>query len=449
MPFCNGLNKFEKRLFLENIDRSNPQSKLMDIMKYSDQVKYELETDYRLKEFANKIPILGVIFSSIEFWKDLSLLISLCLNILNFLASHYEQKVQTLCIDDGLCFEIKKWEIIETIGSIDKNEFSTLIRSLSFTQCVIGCLIYFEYMMRKSPSIYKLNKEQAEELNYTGSIKTIYILYKTIFEISTSFSIIYYTGVVVFGFLGIYKNKFFFSFLLLEIINRYKTLKNVLVAIKNPYKELILTFILWIILIYYFSIVGYLWLRENHFPHPDKDCNSLLKCVATIFHQNNRMDNGISGYLIPRNKKSQKNPFTWRFLYDEVSNLMLKILIGNMISGIIIDNFDALRKSETEMIYDMNNICTICSLKKDKITKIYKNYGKEYHTHQEVDHSVFNYIFYIIYLYKKEKTELNGMESYIYESAFVQKDITWFPSKKLYIAKPEELEIDSEEDEDD
>ena len=449
LPFCNGLNKFEKRLFLENIDRSNPQSKLMDIMKYSDQVKYELETDYRLKEFANKIPILGVIFSSIEFWKDLSLLISLCLNILNFLASHYEQKVQTLCIDDGLCFEIKKWEIIETIGSIDKNEFSTLIRSLSFTQCVIGCLIYFEYMMRKSPSIYKLNKEQAEELNYTGSIKTIYILYKTIFEISTSFSIIYYTGVVVFGFLGIYKNKFFFSFLLLEIINRYKTLKNVLVAIKNPYKELILTFILWIILIYYFSIVGYLWLRENHFPHPDKDCNSLLKCVATIFHQNNRMDNGISGYLIPRNKESQKNPFTWRFLYDEVSNLMLKILIGNMISGIIIDNFDALRKSETEMIYDMNNICTICSLKKDKITKIYKNYGKEYHTHQEVDHSVFNYIFYIIYLYKKEKTELNGMESYIYESAFVQKDITWFPSKKLYIAKPEELEIDSEEDEDD
>ena len=37
------------------------------------------------------------------------------------------------------------------------------------------------------------------------------------------------------------------------------------------------------------------------------------------------------------------------------------------------------------------------------------------------------------------------MESYIYESAFIQKDITWFPSKKLYIAKPEELEIDSDE----
>ena len=41
------------------------------------------------------------------------------------------------------------------------------------------------------------------------------------------------------------------------------------------------------------------------------------------------------------------------------------------------------------------------------------------------------------------------MESYIYDSAFIQKDITWFPNKKLYIAKPEELEIDSDEDDED
>jgi len=448
-PFCNGLNKFEKQQFLESMDRNTPQSKLMNIMRYSDQVKYELETDYKIKEFASKIPILGVILSNIEFWKDLSLLISICLNVLNFLASHYEQTSTNLCIDEGTCIEIKKWSEIQTLGGLSEDEYDKLIKSLSLFQCIIGCLIYAEYMARKAPSFYKLNRELAEELNYTGKRKTFFILNKTIYEIITSFSIIYYTGVVVFGFLGIYKSNFFFSYLLLEIVTRFKTLQNVLVAIKNPYKELILIFILWIILIYYFSIIGYVWFRDTEFPRPDKDCNSLLKCVATIFHQNNRMDNGISGYLKPRNKYPSKNPFTWRFFYDEIGNLMLKILIVNMISGIIIDNFAALRRSETEMIYDMNNICTICSLKKDKIIKVYKSYGKDYSTHQNVDHFVFNYIFYIIYLYKKEKTELNGMESYIYESAFIQKDITWFPSKKLYIAKPEELEIDSDEENDD
>ena len=168
-------------------------------------------------------------------------------------------------------------------------------------------------------------------MNYTGKKKTFYILQKTVIEISTSFSVLYYTGVVIFGFLGIYKSNFFFSYLLLEIVTRFKTLQNVLLAIKNPYKELLLIFILWIILIYYFSIFGYIWYRDTEFPRPDKDCNSLLKCVATIFHQNNRMDNGISGYLIPRNEKQNKNPFTWRFFYDEIGNLMLKILIVNMI----------------------------------------------------------------------------------------------------------------------
>ena len=389
---------------------------------------------------------MGVILTNIEFWKDLSLLISIILNLFNFLASHYEQEAYSLCIYDGKCLEVKKWREIQTLWGISEEDYDKIISILSLFQCVIGCLIYGEYMVRKSPAIYKLNREQTGEQNYTGKRKTFYIWQKTIFEIVTSFSILYYTGVVVFGFLGNYKSNFFFSYLLLEIVTRFKTLQNVLVAIKNPYKELILIFILWIILIYYFSIIGYVWFRDSEFPRPDKDCNSLLKCVATIFHQNNRMDNGISGYLNPRNEKQGKNPFTWRFFYDEIGNLMLKILIVNMISGIIIDNFAALRKRETLMIYDMNNICTICSLKKDKIIKVYKNYGKDYYIHQNVDHFVFNYIFYIIYLYKKEKTELNGMESFIYESAFVQKDITWFPIKKLYIAKPEELEIDSDEE---
>ena len=418
----------------------------MDIMKYSDQVKYELESDYKIKEFASQIPIFGVILANIEFWKNLSLVISILLNLFNFLSSHYEQTAYTLCIGVTKCLEVKKWAEIQTLWGLKEDTYDLMINSLSLFQCIIGCLIYAEYMARKSPSIYKLNREQAEELNYTGKKKTFYILQKTVIEISTSFSVLYYTGVVIFGFLGIYKSNFFFSYLLLEIVTRFKTLQNVLLAIKKPYKELLLIFILWIILIYYFSIIGYVWFRNSEFPRPDKDCNSLLKCVATIFHQNNRMDNGISGYLIPRNEKQSKNPFTWRFFYDEVGNLMLKILIVNMISGIIIDNFAALRKSETEMINDMNNICTICSLKKDKILKIYKNYGKDYDAHKNEDHFVFNYIFYIIYLYQKEKTELNGMESYIYESAFIQKDIIWFPIKKLYIAKPEELEIDSDKE---
>src|SRR5574344_3131898 len=119
---------------------------------------------------------------------------------------------------------------------------------------------------------------------------------------------------------------------------------------------------------------------------------------------------------------------------------MLKILIIQMISGIIIDNFAMLRVQEMEMIHDMKNVCTICSLKKEEIEKIYDKFGRSYNDHISIDHKIFNYIFYIIYLYNKDTTEFTGMESYVYELVFNQKAITWFPLKNLYLAKPGELD---------
>jgi hypothetical protein len=101
-----------------------------------------------------------------------------------------------------------------------------------------------------------------------------------------------------------------------------------------------------------------------------------------------------------------------------------------MIAGIIVDRFAMLRKEETDMVYDMHNKCTICGLKKEDIEKIYDIYKKNYNTHTKYDHNIFNYIYYIIYLNIKRKTEFTGMESYVYQMVFKQKDITWFPIEK-------------------
>ena len=81
--------------------------------------------------------------------------------------------------------------------------------------------------------------------------------------------------------------------------------------------------------------------------------------------------------------------------------------------------------------------------------KIYDKRGKTYYDHIGKDHKIFNFFFYIIYLYKKDVTEFTGIESYVYELAFNQKDITWFPSEKLYIAKEGEILKEEEEDDDD
>ena len=448
LPFFFRLNKFEKVRFLEEIDRTNSKTKLMDILKFTNKLKYELENDYYVKDFTGHLPILGLIFRSVELWKDLSLLLTIIQNIFNIFAVRKVGKIYTLCLTPENCVQVESWVDEKTLFNINPEDFSKMLEKLFIIQCTLSCLIFVEFISKKILAIYSLTEEEVNSLNVSNIYRKFLFIKNFLKRLIFNFEVIYYFAYLVFAFLGTFESDFFFAFLLLEIVQRFKTLRNVLSAIKNPYKELVLTFILWIILIYYFAIFAYAFFR-NDFPY-EQDCNSLIRCVAVIFYENNRMDNGISGYLRKRQEiVFGHNPFTGRFWYDELFNLILKILIIQMISGIIIDNFAVLREEEVEMISDMKNICTICSLKREAIVKIYNKYGMEYTDHIIRDHHIFNYIFYIIYLFKKDKTEFTGIESYVYELAFNQKDITWFPIDQLYIAKPGELQLDDDEDDDD
>ena len=446
LPFCKSLNKFEKIRFLEEIDRTNSKTKLMDIIKFSNKLKYELENDYYVKEFQYYLPICGIIFKSVELWKDLSLLLTIIQNIFIIFAVHKVGKIETLCLNMYNCVQIQRWVDEKTLFNMEVKDFDNLVDFLSYIQIGLACLIFVEFMCRKIPALYGITEEEVNQKNLSNFKRRLLFLQKLLMKIIFNFEIVYYCGYVIFAFLGTFYSDFYFCFLLLEVVQRLKTLRNVLMAIKNPYKELILTFILWIIVVYYFSIFGYSFFTQ-YFPE-ENDCNTMYRCFATLFYQNNKMDNGIGGYLeskyIPSKKK---NPFNQRFWYDELFNLILKVLIVQMVSGIIIDNFAVLREQEMEMIFDMKNICTICSLKREAIIKIYNKYGKNYNDHIKSDHKIFNYIFYIIYLYKKDNTEFTGMESYVNDLVFIQKDITWFPNHQLYIAKPGELQMNESEEE--
>jgi hypothetical protein len=183
-------------------------------------------------------------------------------------------------------------------------------------------------------------------------------------------------------------------------------------------------------LIYFFTLIAYFFFRQD-FKKPEEDCSNVLRCLATIFYFNNKNDNGIAAYLKEYDLGAEHpNPFNARFFYDQLFNLIVKILIIQMVAGIIIDNFAKLRNQEWSMIQDMNNVCTICGLKKEEIEKVYDRFGRSYNDHIQKDHNIFNYIYYIIYLYKKDKTEFNGMETFINDMVFHVKDITWFPINK-------------------
>ena len=97
----------------------------------------------------------------------------------------------------------------------------------------------------------------------------------------------------------------------------------------------------------------------------------------------------------------------------------------NLIFGIIIDAFAVLRDENKRKHHNMENICFICSLDRAKLEKE----GKGFAHHLREDHHVWNYLFYIYYLKKKDDTEFNGIESFVADR-LKNEDIGWFPIKR-------------------
>lgn len=115
----------------------------------------------------------------------------------------------------------------------------------------------------------------------------------------------------------------------------------------------------------------------------------------------------------------------WRFVYDNIVNLILMVIMENIVGGIIIDKFADLREKENIKNRDIEEVCFICGHQRETFEK--KTDKKEgFLFHIKKDHYMWNYIFYLAYLIDKEKTEYTGIESYVNEK-FQNTDLSWFP----------------------
>lgn len=94
----------------------------------------------------------------------------------------------------------------------------------------------------------------------------------------------------------------------------------------------------------------------------------------------------------------------------------------NIIFGIIIDTFAELRDEKNNKDYDHKNKCFICN--NDRT--LFEKGGINFDRHIVKEHSCWNYLYYIVYLRKKNTIDFNGTESDIAKK-ISKDDISWFP----------------------
>ena len=70
-----------------------------------------------------------------------------------------------------------------------------------------------------------------------------------------------------------------------------------------------------------------------------------------------------------------------------------------------------MREKRAKRDDDIHNFCFICNLERH----IFDRHGEGFDLHHLRDHNVWNYVYFIYSIQMKAVTELNGIESYVYE----------------------------------
>ena len=84
-----------------------------------------------------------------------------------------------------------------------------------------------------------------------------------------------------------------------------------------------------------------------------------------------------------------------------------------------------MRTKLQDKLEDMSSRCFICGIPKEKFEKL-TNEEERFPNHVKVHHHIWNYLYYIAYLNKKDPTEYTGNESYVSEN-LKKNEINWFP----------------------
>jgi hypothetical protein len=111
----------------------------------------------------------------------------------------------------------------------------------------------------------------------------------------------------------------------------------------------------------------------------------------------------------------------------EVSYFFIMFTIWNIVKGIVLDTFNDIKDSKEFREQDESEICFICGFDQKVFARAIDR--DAFPQHIEFDHNVWNYIYYMIFIWQQDKDDDDGLEYYIRNMVEIN-DLSWFPMNK-------------------
>ncbi len=230
-----------------------------------------------------------------------------------------------------------------------------------------------------------------------------------------------------------------YPFLLLTIVPSWSVLRNIIRALFNNARQIMQTIVLIIVIIYLYSVWGFQYLRESFVMENDVDnCSDLLNCFATSFSRGLRAFGGIGDALTANAVNHGSSEYWGRYWYDLTAFLIINGLLLCLLWGIIMDALSEMQRERNSIHQEFNSICFVCGINKFEL----ETKGRGWKRHIQEEHSVADYMCYLIYIDEKTKTELNSLETYVKKRKDVHA-VDFFPIGKAMSVREKEPARDS------
>jgi len=135
-----------------------------------------------------------------------------------------------------------------------------------------------------------------------------------------------------------------------------------------------------------------------------------------------RLGGGI-GDVSPRisYKFDDRKKYYLKLLWEVIFHIFVNLILGNIFFGVIVDTFNDLRDQKDIKNADKKNKCFMCH--RDR----YENDSDEdFDIHRIEKHGIFNYIYFIPYLLKKNPQIYSREEQFAWQQ-FNMKKLDWYP----------------------
>jgi len=252
---------------------------------------------------------------------------------------------------------------------------------------------------------------------------------------------------MVFSVLG-FNNSPYFTLMLLDIMNNSSVLGDIIKSITVPAFQLALVFYLFIVTVIIYAQFGLEFFEDWFVYDGDADdgeargCHSVVSCFWLILYKG--VPAGELGDVLDvidnRNDK-----FLQRVLFDMTFFVWVGILLFNIITGLMVDTFSALREEAERREDTLANECFVCGFKRTTYDDAGLIHGPSFDTHRDEEHDSWNYVFYFAYLRRKDPTEYNGVESYVW-TKIRDGDLTWLPVRTSFAIQNQGILVKGDDD---